>query len=207
MRLAVYLPFATGLLLVAATRWLTPRATPGRAVWALTAAATIIGATQLWALVLLAGSLVDDIPGTAVSEAVPVPDALSVMAGAVLLWSAEQLVRTLSRQVVLRRRLLAAVGGYEPELLVVADERPRAFAVAGRPGWIVATDAMLRGLTTGQRQVLSAHERAHLVCRHSAALTVTALAAAVSPMLVPVRAAVPVLCERQADEVAAAARW
>ncbi len=87
---------------------------------------------------------------------------------------------------------------------MVRDLRPHAFAVAGRPGRIVVSAAMLRALTAPQRRAMLAHERAHLHLHHSALLTLAQLAAAANPLLLPVRGAVGYLCERNADEIAAA---
>jgi hypothetical protein len=51
---------------------------------------------------------------------------------------------------------------------------------------------------------LFAHERAHLTYRHHRLVTLTGAAAAMNPLLIPVRAAVAYLVERWADEDAAA---
>jgi hypothetical protein len=101
------------------------------------------------------------------------------------------------------QRLRAA--GTPKNGLVVADwSTPLAVAVPGRPGHLLVTSGMLRLLDADQRRVLFAHENAHLNHRHHRLVTLTACAAAVNPLLIPVRAAVAYLVERWADEDAAA---
>jgi Zn-dependent protease with chaperone function len=198
--LAVYLPFVAGLLLARTVRRLARRAVPGISAWVLAAAAAVIAATQIWALVLLAGSLIDDLPGL---PKLPVPDVVSALSWALLAWCLIRAGAALRRQHRHRKLLRGVVGTAELELVVVSGPRAEAFAVAGRPGRVVVTETMLRALTPAQRKVLLAHERAHLAERHPLALSLVDLTVAVSPMLAPVRAAVSFLCERRADEVAA----
>jgi beta-lactamase regulating signal transducer with metallopeptidase domain len=64
---------------------------------------------------------------------------------------------------------------------------------------------MLAALSGPERRVLLAHERAHLRARHHWHAEVVQAAIALNPVLVGVRAASAYLCERWADEVAAAA--
>jgi beta-lactamase regulating signal transducer with metallopeptidase domain len=62
---------------------------------------------------------------------------------------------------------------------------------------------MLSALDAPERHVLLAHERAHLAHHHARIRLVVDLAAAVNPILVPVRETVAFLLERWADERAA----
>src|SRR5262249_7851163 len=155
---------------VIAARGLVGRAAPGRAVSFLTAAATVSALTQIWALALLAGSLVDDLPFNPASTWFPVPDWVSLIAAGALgiaPWRTASVGVPLLRQRAQLRNALATATG---DLVVLPDRRPHAFAVPGRPGRVVVTDTMLRILSPEQRRVLLAHERAHLIYRHSWAL-------------------------------------
>lgn len=98
-------------------------------------------------------------------------------------------------------RLAREIGG--GELAVLDTPACSAFAVPGRPGRIVVTTAMLRRLEAAQRRALLAHERAHLRQHHHLFQSVTAVAAALNPLLRPLREAVALSCERWADEAAA----
>jgi hypothetical protein len=66
------------------------------------------------------------------------------------------------------------------------------------------TTGILCALDADERRVLFAHERAHLSYHHHRLVTAAAVAAALNPLLVPVREAVAYLVERWADEDAAA---
>jgi len=98
-------------------------------------------------------------------------------------------------------RLAYRMGG--GELAVLDAPTPSALAVPGRPGRIVVTSALLRRLDGAQRRALLAHERAHLRGHHHLFQTAAAVAAAVNPLLRPLRPAVAMSCERWADEAAA----
>jgi Zn-dependent protease with chaperone function len=71
-------------------------------------------------------------------------------------------------------------------------------------GRIVVSRGMLTALTGPERRVLFAHERAHLRQHHHRHSAVVSAAAALNPLLIPVRAAGTHLHERCADETAAA---
>jgi Zn-dependent protease with chaperone function len=148
--------------------------------------------------------LLDDLPG--VLQMAPVDDSIGALAALALLAGTTRVALTSGARIRLHRRLrrmCREFGG--GELVVLPDDEPQAFAVPGRPGHVVVTDAMLRVLTVPQRRVLFAHERAHLARRHGRLLATTETAAAMNPMLAPVRRAVAFLCERWADEDAAEA--
>jgi Zn-dependent protease with chaperone function len=208
MTTIIWLPFLASGLLALLARPIARRITPGPGAWLLTVAGLVSAVSTTWALLLLSVSLVDDIPGTFLSEGLPVPDAPSVAAIGLLLIVVVRLVVLVVRQrdvMAAVRPVLAQPGG---ELVVIPDHRPLAFAAPGRPGWpgrIVVTDAMLAALTAPQRRVVLAHERAHLSARHSVALVMARTAAAANPILTPVQRATAFLCERDADERAASA--
>jgi hypothetical protein len=205
MTTIVWMPFVAAGLLALLARPIATRISPAPGAWLLAVTGLVSAVSTTWALVLLSVSLVDDIPGTFLSEALPIPDPPSVAATGVLLVVAVRLVALVVRQrdvMAAVRPVLAQPGG---ELVVIPDQRPLAFAAPGRPGRIVVTDAMLAALTAPQRRVVLAHERAHLSGRHSVALTMAGLAAAANPILTPVQHAVAFLCERDADERAVCA--
>jgi Zn-dependent protease with chaperone function len=203
MMLLVALPLVMSVLLAVTahvvTRWLSPAV----GAWSLAVAAAVVSLSSLWSLSLLVAFLVDDIPDTPLLELIPVPDVLSVATIPILGWCGYRVFAALRRRRRLRAGLAAVVAPGDGELVVVREGRPDAFAVAGRPGRIVVTAAMLRALNAPQRRALLAHERAHLAGRHSLLLAVAQLAAAANPLLIPVRRAVGYLCERHADELAA----
>jgi Zn-dependent protease with chaperone function len=99
------------------------------------------------------------------------------------------------------RRLGPHTGG----LVVVADERPDAYALPGLDfgGRMVVSTGMLRVLPAEERRALLAHEAAHLRHRHHLYCQATALGAAANPLLRPLAAAVSEAVERWADEEAA----
>lgn len=105
-----------------------------------------------------------------------------------------------------RRRRRRARAGHPPAdgIEIVASEEPMAFAVPGRPGHVVVSVGMLRRLDHDEREVLFAHEQAHLQCRHHRYVALAATAAAVVPVLRPLCSQVRFATERWADEVAAA---
>lgn len=88
-------------------------------------------------------------------------------------------------------------------LVVLPDEAPTAYAVAGRPGHVVVSAGMLRRLDAQERRALLAHERAHLELRHHRYLVVADIAAGSVPLLRPLRRAIRHATERWADERAA----
>lgn len=108
--------------------------------------------------------------------------------------------------------LVRAIRGTRPrnairadtELVVLPTAEPTAYALPGRPGHIVVSAGMLRALDPDERQVLLAHERAHLRHRHHRYLRVVDFASAVVPALRPLASRVRFATERWADEDAAA---
>jgi hypothetical protein len=100
------------------------------------------------------------------------------------------------------RRSSAAPGG----MVVVDDPVPQACAVPGRfgdRGRVLVTTGILRALGADERQVMLAHERAHLRERHHLYRTGAAIASAMNPLLAALPRAVEYTTERWADEQAA----
>lgn len=214
MRIDVYVPLVLSLLLPVVAPQVGRRVSPAPAALVLTVAAALTAAASTWALFLLAATLIDRAPSVAAeagedgrSLPEPVPETIAVVAVAVLGVIAFRLFHAVRAHYATRRVLLRLCEGHPPdsELIVAASSTPRAFAIPGRPGRILVTAAMLGALEPAERRVLLAHERAHIVHRHSTPATVVALAAAANPLLVPVRTTVTFLLERWADEVAAGA--
>jgi len=88
---------------------------------------------------------------------------------------------------------------------IVASPAPVAFAVPGRPGTVVVSDAMLHLLDADERTALLAHERAHLDHHHHRYLRVTRMSVLIVPVLAPLETWVVHASERWADEEAAVA--
>ena len=89
------------------------------------------------------------------------------------------------------------------QVAVLDDPEPDAYALPGLPGRIVVTAGMLDALDGRERQVLLAHERAHLAGGHHLFTALAQLAAAANPLLRPLATAVRFSAERWADEHAA----
>lgn len=108
------------------------------------------------------------------------------------------------RQVLVMRQW--ASRGTEGRRLAVLDTgEPIAYAAPGTPGCVVVSQGMLDVLDPKERQVLFAHERAHLDQNHHRYLLVVELAVAVLPTLRPLADQLRLATERCADEAAARA--
>jgi Zn-dependent protease with chaperone function len=134
--------------------------------------------------------------------AVPVEVAATLALAAVTVRVAAVALRR-SRALLAAYRLAAALPAHSAELAVILDPVPCAYAVPGRPGRIVASVGLLRGLHAGERRAVLAHERSHLRHRHHAHHTAAQLAAAANPLLRALPIAVRLATERWADEDAA----
>jgi Zn-dependent protease with chaperone function len=209
--IAIYLPLLLALPMGPAARRIAATGAPGVAARGLTLFALVAAACSTWSLILLALTLLDDVPPLAALDnhptlefPEPVPGPVALVAAALLALGAVRLTRDLRRRADTHRRLRAA--GSPHSGLVVADwASPLAVAVPGRPGHLLVTTGILRALDTDERRVVFAHERAHLAHHHHRLVATTAAAAAVNPLLITVRDAVGYLVERWADEDAATA--
>jgi len=210
MTYAVYLPLLLPVLVGLVARLVADRARPCSAVLGLAGAAVLTAAASLWSLTLLTLTLFDDLPAVSVLAArsamrlpEPVPDWVALTASAALAWALLRVGVDLRRRHVAARRLRQP--GPDADGVVVADwAEPLAVAVPGRPGQVLVTTGMLRLLGAAERRAVLAHERAHLTHRHHTAMLLAGAAAAVNPLLRPVRDTVGYLVERWADEEAAA---
>ncbi|MFD3553478.1 M56 family metallopeptidase [Streptomyces goshikiensis] len=206
--LPLVLPFLAGPV----CRVLATSLPPKRVVWLLvcSAAGLAAGSAAALSLLVVPGAthlrpvaalghlltpLVSGTPGMTVVITV-VAAALLTAGGALLLRDAHGWWRQL-------RQARALAAGSRSELVVLEEERPDAYALPGRPGRIVITSGMLRALSAAEREVLLAHERAHLRGRHHVLVAIVELAAHCHPGLRAVREPLRYALERTADESAA----
>jgi Zn-dependent protease with chaperone function len=215
MRLLVYLPLAVPLLAAVAARPLSRRLPPAAATWLLAGSAVVLAAASSAVLGLLALTALLRIPaldaaGGMSAEVLtrhnPASLPVALVAGALLAVSVTAAAGALWRRVA---ALTAAFGQARRlpgarQVVVTDEETADAYTLPGWPCRIVVTAGMLRALTTGEREVLLAHERAHAAWFHYLFTSAARLAAAANPLLRPVAGAVGYTVERWADEHAAA---
>jgi Zn-dependent protease with chaperone function len=214
VHVAVYLPLALPLLAAVSARWVAARLEPRTATWVLTGSALVLAAASGAALAILAGTVLGQVPPLAVighwsAAGVRRHDhtslALAVVACLLRTAALAAAFRAAARRV---RALTAAASAARclprrRQLTVLDDPAPDAYAMPGLPGKIVVTAGMLEALDDRERQVLLAHERAHLAGAHFAFTALAQLAAAANPLLRPLAGAVGFSVERWADERAA----
>jgi len=206
MIVSLYLPIAALVLFAIAGPVVGIRLRPVRGAWLLTVATAVTSVGYTWSLLLIFGTLIDDVPSVwANRQMLPVPDSIGIAAGVLLGAGLLRALLVTRKRRKLHRELHDACADADDELVVLADPQPQAFTVPGHPGRIVVSEGMLRALSPAHRRVLLAHEREHLNGRHSSLLAVVSTAAAINPVLVPVSRVVGFLCERSADEAAARA--
>ncbi|MEK2479281.1 M48 family metalloprotease [Streptomyces noursei] len=216
MRITVYLLLLAPAILAVLGPRLARHLAPATAVRTVTALALAAAVATVWGLgVLAVGGLgrtgevqtyVHPDPA-ALAAADPVPRTVGALAAALLTVAAARTAIAVWR----RRRNMRALRTLHTapaagDLLIVQQDSPDAYALPGRPGSpgrIVVTTGMLRALPADERQVMLAHERAHLYHRHHRYLAATQAAAALNPLLVPIRDTIAFQIERWADEDAA----
>lgn len=211
----VYLPLVLPLLAAVSARWLAGRLEPRTATWLLTGSALVLAGASGAALTLLAATVLGQVPlvawlGHWSAQVLNRDDPTSVsLAVAACVLLAAALVAAIRAAVVRGRALAdaASVARCLPpsgrKLSVVDDPAPDAYAMPGLPGRVVVTAGMLDALDARERQVLLAHERAHLAGAHHVFVALAQLAAATNPLLRPLADAVRFSAERWADEQAA----
>ena len=101
---------------------------------------------------------------------------------------------------VLRRRRWAIEGTAGEHLSVLDTNEPIAYAAPGDPGCVVVSRGLLDSLTPRQRQVVLAHERAHLHHKHHRFLLAAELALAIVAPLGPLVEQIRLATERAADD-------
>ncbi|MFD5751387.1 M56 family metallopeptidase [Streptomyces sp. NPDC127033] len=197
----------------AVARRLADRLPPRWACWMLAGAAVLLAGGTVSALVGLFHvpflASLEQLSLTRVREEWPAAVPLAGAAGAVMAVQLVLLVRrwVQHRSLLKRAWLSADEGTGDGDLLVVPGTDVDAFALPGyrgRRGRVVVTSGMVRSLKPGEREVLLAHERAHLAGRHHLLSAVVDLVAAVHPAIRSLREALVFHLERWADEEAAA---
>jgi Zn-dependent protease with chaperone function len=216
MHLSVYLPFLFSALFGLCAPGLARRLPPTVGTWLLSVGGLFAAAGSAASLALLGVTLIGQSPQLAargrwsdatLRHADPVSAPVAAAALAVLAALALRFAAAAVRRLIALRdayRLAAALPASGGELTVIDQPCQQAYAVPGRPGRIVVSTGLLRGLDAGQRRAVLAHERAHLTHRHHLHHTIAQLAAAANPLLSRLPAAVALSTERWADENAAA---
>ncbi|MFI5761583.1 M56 family metallopeptidase [Streptomyces sp. NPDC051563] len=209
-----WIPLLVPFLVSPAGKRLASNLPPRQAMWLLTATAAGLAAASTCALALLI------VPGATHLHVVAAlgdlltplssgsPDsviATAVTAAALLVWCTARLVRGVRRRWTQLRHAGRLAAEADGELVVLPDEHPDAYALPGTPGRIVVTTGMLRALSAPEREVLLAHERAHLRERHHLFTAVVDLAGLCHPALRTLREPLAYALERSADEAAAGA--
>lgn len=106
---------------------------------------------------------------------------------------------------VLHLRRRAVEGTQGRRFLILETAEPIAYAAPGDPGCVVVSRGLLADLSPAEREVVLAHERAHLHLGHHRYLMAGELALAAVPLLGPLVDRLRLATERSADEWAAAA--
>jgi Zn-dependent protease with chaperone function len=185
-------------------RW---RMRPSVAVWVLSGIAALTAITALTVLLtFVVGFAARSSSVLALIEWCPaIPVHHEVGLGEGLIASFFLLVTLLRwRNIALQRRW-ACEGTSGLRFRILETEEPIAYAAPGRPGCVVVSDGLLGALDPRERQVLFAHERAHLHLKHHHFLLVGELATATIPLLKPLVGQLRLATERCADEAAVAA--
>jgi Zn-dependent protease with chaperone function len=220
MHFLIYVPIVVSGLAGLAAWPLAERLPPRTATWLLTVSAVVLAGTSCAALGLLAMGVamrlpvVDSLGGMSLRAVVrldpawpPVGVIAAALFGAAALASVRAAWLRTAALVAAHReaRRLAGDGrsGDGEQVLTIVDDSVDAYAVPGLPGRIVITSGMLDALTDSEREVLLAHEQAHVSGCHYLFGALARLAAAANPLLRPLLAAVSYSVERWADERAA----
>ncbi|MFJ4919530.1 M56 family metallopeptidase [Streptomyces sp. NPDC088725] len=186
------------------------------ALWTLTVTTLVLALSSLAALgtLLIAGALKASAPaklGQLIHPLSVGPAAVIYPATALSVGMLVACAATVSHSALRQSRQFRAarsqadarpLGG---DLCVLDEAHADAYALPGKPGRIVVTTGMLRALAPAEREVLFAHERAHLTGRHHYFLVAADLAAHCHPGLRKLRTAITLTVEHAADEAAASA--
>ncbi|MEH0573409.1 MULTISPECIES: M56 family metallopeptidase [Streptomyces] len=211
---AVWIPLVVPLLAVPAARRVAECPSPRAAAWILTALtlALALSSTAALGLLALAGALrvpfvaaLGHLSPPLLGRGSPTTAPAAVVAAVALTALAAAVLRRTHRHVRELRTARRQFGGGASagDLWVRQDDRPEAYALPGRPGRIVVSSGMLRSLSAPEREVLFAHERAHLAHGHHVFLAAAELASVLHPALHGLRTPIGYALERWADESAA----
>lgn len=132
---------------------------------------------------------------------VPLHHEVGVVEGSLAVAASVFIVRRVSG--VVGRRRWAVEGTAGQNLSILDTDEPIAYAAPGDPGCVVVSRGLLDSLSPRERQVVLAHERAHLHHRHHRYLLAAELALAVMPFLRALVEQVRLATECAADEDAA----
>jgi Zn-dependent protease with chaperone function len=216
MPVSMYLPFVFSGLFGIAAPLPARRLPPAVGTWLLSVGGLLSAAGCALVMAFVGFTLIGQSPllatrghwsDTTLHQADPVPAPVALIALLALTVLAVRFTRAGVRRLTALReayRLAAALPAAGGELAIIEHPSPQAYAVPGRPGRIVVSTGLLRGLDAGQRRAVLAHERAHLTHRHHWHHTLAHLAAAANPLLHRLPAAVALATERWADEDATA---
>jgi Zn-dependent protease with chaperone function len=134
----------------------------------------------------------------------PVGIGVIAFAAVVICLGAAVVRATLSIRTLIRAsRAARSLTPVDGSLVLVDDDAPLAYAVAGWPARIVVSRSMLAALPAQERRVVLAHEAAHVRHRHHVYVHLAAVSAAANPLLRPAVSAIALAVERWADEDAA----
>ena len=204
MSVELFLPALVAVACGVAAGWFRLPLRPMLAVRVLTTIAVVVAATTT---VVLAAIVVGFAARSALvlsaiewCPVVPLHHHVGVAEGAVAamllgagVWRARR---------VLSRQRWASEGTDGQSLAILDSEEPIAYAAPGDPGCVVISRGLLDALKPRERQVVVAHERAHLHHRHHRYLLAGELSVAIVPLLRPLGAQLRLATERSADETA-----
>lgn len=213
MIVSVYVPLLAATLLGWAAPWAVSRLAPSTATRALTCVAIVTAALTVGSLALLAtgGALklvalpegdTTQLAWVDLRDSVPGP--VGAIAVLTLLGMLAHAIHVAARDRAVVAAVRAVARRADRSLLVVQDPASYAYAVPVNGGVVVASTGLLHRLPEEERRALLAHEQAHLRHHHHRYRTAVAIAAAVNPALLPLRATMKLQIERWADEAAAA---
>ena len=216
MIISVYLPLIAAAVIGFGLR--LRRFLPGHPAvrtWAVSLVATMTAFMSTWSLVLLATARIDRVAfvterlhlvGELLRRSEHVPPGVSIVATAYLVVRVYRVGRVVARSRRARHASNLFRAKHEGALVVVADDNPIAFALAGNrrvPGTVVVSTALFTTVPVEQRRAVLAHEHAHLALRHHAHRGAVNIAVALEPFLAPAAGLSRRAIERWADEHAA----
>lgn len=213
MIISVYLPLTAAALIGFGLR--LRRFLPGHPAvqtWAVSVVAIVTASMSTWSLVLLATARIDRVAfvterlhlvGGLLRRSEHVPLGVSMAAAVYLVVRAYRVIRLVARSRRARRASNLFRAKHDGALVVVADDNPIAFALAGNrhvPGTVVVSTALFTTVPVAQRRAVLAHEHAHLTLRHHAHRGAVNIAVALEPFLASTKTVSGRAIERWADE-------
>lgn len=198
MIISVYVPLLAALLIgrCLKTGRFLPRH-PAVQTWTITVGSAATAVLSTWSLVLLATARIDRVAyvtervhlvGGLLRRAEHVPLPVSILAVVLLAVRARRVMRALGSSRRARRAADRFCDRNSGTLVVVADDEPIAFALAGNrrhPGTVVLSTALFDAVPADQRRAVLAHEHAHLALHHHSHRGVVNVAIALEPSLAP----------------------